>query len=406
MKETYRAVGKRQIMSESQAVKIPSGISRNVVILGFVSFFNDIASEMIYPIVPLFLTSVLGAPASVVGLVEGIAESTASVAKMLFGWLSDRYGRRKIFVFFGYSFSGVSKFILSLAGSWPFVLFARFIDRSGKGVRTAARDALIAESTAPESRGKAFGFHRSLDTMGAVVGPLLALAAINFLHDDYRRIFFLAFIPSVVAVLLIVFVRGKPRQTDAAKPVRWRWRNLDPAFKTFLFISFIFALGNSSDAFLILRAKDLGLSVTLTVLAYVLFNLVYTAVSTPAGALADRVGARRVLTAGFFFFAVVYFLFGIIDRSLYLWLLFPMYGIYMALTEGIGKAYISSLVPADRIGTAYGVYNTTVGLCAFFASFAAGLLWTYIGVSAPFIFGSILALIAGMMFLIIRVKRG
>ncbi len=385
--------------------KFTKGITKNVVVLGLVSFFNDIASEMIYPIVPLFLTSVLGAPAAVVGLIEGVAESTASIMKMVFGWLSDRLGKRKTLIVFGYSFSTVSKLLISIAGSWPFVLFARFIDRSGKGVRTAARDALIAESTEPAFRGKAFGFHRGLDTMGAVVGPLLALAAINFLHDDYRRIFFLAAIPSAVGVLLIFFVREKALASRTDKTFSLGLRNLDPAFKTFLFISFIFALGNSSDAFLILRAQNLGLSVTMVVLAYVLYNLVYTAVSTPAGAIADRIGPKKVITAGYFFFAAVYLFFGLIGDSFYLWFLFPAYGIYMALTEGVGKAFIANLVPAGKTGTAYGVYNATVGLCAFFASFAAGLLWSYVSVSAPFIFGSVMAALSGILFVVLRNKK-
>jgi len=381
------------------------GISKNVFVLGLVSFFNDVASEMIYPIVPIFLTGVLGAPVAVVGLIEGIAESTASVLKVVSGWLSDKLQKRKPFVVAGYSFSAISKILLSLAFSWPFVLFARFVDRFGKGTRTSARDALIAESSETSTRGKSFGFHRALDTLGAVVGPLIALLAIHFLDNNFRLIFFLAFIPACIGIILLLFfVKERQKENNPDQAIRFSWRNLDPSFKIFLLISFIFALGNSSDAFLILRAQNLGLSVTLVVLAYVLFNFTYALFSTPAGIISDKIGAKKVLFSGFLLFSIIYLLFGLTNNSLILWLLFPFYGIYMALTEGVGKAYISNLVPKEKSGTAFGVYQTTIGLCTFFASLIAGLLWTYIGVSAPFIFGSVMAVISAFLFVVLEKK--
>ena len=377
------------------------GISKNVFVLGLVSFFNDVASEMIYPIVPIFLTTVLGAPVAIVGLIEGIAESTASVLKVISGWLSDKLQKRKPFVVAGYSFSAISKILLSLAFSWPFVLFARFIDRFGKGARTSARDALIAESSDASARGKSFGFHRALDTLGAVIGPLVALLAIHFLDNKFRLIFFLAFIPACLAILLLIlFVKERKKEAGSPSTLHFTWHNLDPSFKIFLFISFIFALGNSSDAFLILRAQNLGLSVTLVVLIYVFFNFTYAIFSLPAGIIADKIGPKKVLLAGFLLFSAVYLLFGLTNNSFILWFLFPFYGIYMALTEGVGKAYISNLVPEEKTGTAFGVYQTTVGLCTFFASLIAGLLWTYIGVSAPFIFGSLMAVISAFLFFV------
>jgi len=381
------------------------GISKNVFVLGLVSFFNDVASEMIYPIVPIFLTSVLGAPVAVVGLIEGIAESTASILKVVSGWLSDKFRKRKPFVIAGYSFSAISKIILSIAYSWPFVLFARFVDRFGKGARTAARDALIAESSENSARGRSFGFHRALDTLGAVVGPLIALLAINFLDSNFRLIFFLAFIPACIGVLLLIlFVKEKRKEANLSPALNFSWRNLDSSFKIFLLISFIFALGNSSDAFLILRAQNLGLSVVLVILAYVLFNFTYAIFSMPAGIISDKIGPKKVLFSGFLLFSVIYLFFGLTNVSFILWLLFPFYGIYMALTEGIGKAYISNLVPQEKAGTAFGVYQTTIGLCTFFASLIAGLLWTYIGVSAPFIFGSVMAVISALLFVILEKK--
>ena len=386
-------------------MKTKFGISKNVFVLGLVSFFNDVASEMIYPLVPIFLTSVLGAPVAIVGLIEGVAESTASVLKVVSGWLSDKWRKRKPFVVAGYSFSAISKILLSLAFSWPFVLFARFIDRFGKGVRTSARDALIAESSDTSTRGKSFGFHRALDTLGAVVGPLIALLAIHFLDNNFRLIFFLAFIPACIGILLLLFfVKERKKEANLSSAINLSWRNLDPSFKIFLLISFIFALGNSSDAFLILRAQNLGLSVTLVVLAYVLFNFTYAIFSMPAGIISDKIGPKKVLFFGFLLFSFIYLFFGLTKVSLFLWLLFPFYGIYMALTEGVGKAYISNLVPQEKTGTAFGVYQTTIGLCTFFASLIAGLLWTYIGVSAPFIFGSIMAVISAFLFVVLEKK--
>ena len=392
-----------------KVMKNKSGISKNVFVLGLVSFFNDMASEMIYPIVPIFLTSVLGAPVAIVGLIEGIAESTASVLKVISGWLSDKWQKRKPFVVAGYLFSAISKILLSLAYSWPFVLFARFVDRFGKGTRTSSRDALITESSENKVRGKAFGFHRTLDTLGAVVGPLIALLAIHFLDNNFRLIFFLAFIPACIGILLLLFfVKEKKKEANSLNTFHFNWRELNPSFKIFLLISLIFALGNSSDAFLILRAQNLGLSVSLVVLAYVLFNFTYAIFSMPAGIISDKIGPKKVLLAGFLLFSAVYLFFGLAHSSLLLWLLFPIYGIYMALTEGVGKAYISNLVPQEKAGTAFGVYQTTIGLCTFFASLIAGLLWTYIDVSTPFIFGSIMALISAFLFIVLgkKIKLG
>ena len=377
-----------------------SKISGNVIALGLVSFFNDIASEMIYPIVPIFLTTTLGAPVAFVGLVEGIAESTASILKMISGWLSDKWRTRKPFIVSGYSLSAISKVMLGLAGSWGIVLFARFTDRFGKGVRTSPRDALITESSTRYARGQSFGFHRTLDTLGAVVGPLLGLWALTALDNNYRLIFLVAFIPGFVGIILLLAAVREKRQKQTPPSVSLKWKGLDRSFKQFIFVSVIFALGNSSDAFLILRAKDLGLSVPLVVFAYVLFNLAYAVFSYPAGVVSDKIGPRKLLSVGFVLFAVVYVLFGVISKSIFLWLLFPLYGFYMALTEGVGKAYISNLVAKENSGTAFGIYQTATGICIFAASFIAGLLWTYGGVSAPFIYGAVLSIIAAGIFLL------
>lgn len=237
-------------------MKNKSGISKNVIVLGLVSFFNDIASEMVYPVVPIFLTSILKAPASIVGLIEGIAESTASLLNAFSGWFSDKLEKRKIFITAGYSLSTLSKLIIGLAHSWPFVLIGRFLDRFGKGIRTSVRDALIAESSDESNRGKAFGLHRALDTLGAVIGPLLAIFLIKIFNNNLRFIFYLAFIPGIIAVLLLIFlVKEKQVERQKTDLPKFNLKDLNPAFNIFLIASIIFALGNSSDTFLILRAK-------------------------------------------------------------------------------------------------------------------------------------------------------
>ncbi len=376
------------------------GIPRNVFALGWVSFFNDFASEMIYPIVPIFLTGFLGVPVAIVGLIEGIAESTASILKVFSGWLSDKFQKRKPFVISGYALSTFSKIILGLSYIWPFVLIARFLDRFGKGIRTSARDSLITESCPESIRGKSFGFHRALDTLGAVFGPLAAILFLAIFNNNIRLIFYIAFIPGLIGIiLLIIFVREKKKNALCFSDLKLKWRDINPSFKIFLLISIIFSIGNSSDAFLILRAQNLGLAIKVTIFAYVLFNLTYAIFSIPAGVIADKIGAKKVLIMGLILFSLVYFSLGLINKSLFIWLLFPVYGIYMALTEGVGKAYISLLVPQEKSGTAFGIYQTSIGICSFFASIIAGVMWNYINVRVPFYFGSITALISAILFI-------
>jgi len=265
-------------------------IPRNVFALGWVSFFNDFASEMVYPIVPIFLTSFLRVPVSIVGIIEGIAESTASILKVFSGWLSDRFQKRKPFTVAGYSLSTFSKIILGLSYIWPFVLVARFADRFGKGIRTSARDSLITESCSENIRGKSFGFHRALDTLGAVFGPLAAIMFLAIFNDNLKLVFYIAVIPGLIGViLLIIFVREKKKKPLCIADLKLKWRDVNPSFKIFLFVSIIFSIGNSSDAFLILRAQNLGLAIKITILAYVLFNLTYSIFSVPAGVIVDKI---------------------------------------------------------------------------------------------------------------------
>jgi len=383
------------------------GLSPNVVLLGGVSLFTDISSEMLYPLVPLFLTTVLGAPVAALGLIEGAAECTANVLKIFSGWWSDRAGRRKPFVIGGYGLSAFSKPLLVLASAWPFVLAMRLADRTGKGLRTSARDALIADYTGPEQRGRAFGLHRAMDSFGAVLGPLAALWFMHHFGENaagYRAVFLWAFVPALLGVLLLFLVKEKPL-VARFKRLEFSWGVFGRDFKVFLLVNLIFYIGNSSDTFLILRAKDLGFSVTTVILAYVLYNLTYSLASLPAGMLADRIGKRKVFFIGLLVFSAVYFGFALLRDARWLWLLFGTYGFYTAMTDGVGKAYVSLLVDESHRATALGVYNMAVGMAGFVASLAAGLLWTALGPSAAFIYGAVCAALAAGLFVILVQQR-
>lgn len=378
-------------------------IPKNVFILGLVSFFNDFASEMIYPIVPIFLTSVLHTSIPIVGLIEGVAEALASISKYIFGTVSDYFQKRKVFVVYGYSFGAISKLLIGLSYSWPLILFSRVIDRLGKGLRTAPRDSILLENTTPQNKGFVFGFHRAFDSLGAVFGPLAALLVLHIVKENMRLAFFIAFIPACIAILLlIIFVTEKKnkRKEEQQTFVKIRWKNLDGHLKIFLIISFLFSLGNSSDTFLILRAKNLGLTTTLVILAYVLYNISQTIFATPAGMLADTFGAKKVFAAGLLVFSVVYFFFGFIRDSWWVWILFPVYGLYIAATDGVSKSYISEFITKKESGTYFGAYYTLTAIGVFFASFIGGFLWNTVNPGATFYFGSILSFTAFILFFI------
>jgi MFS family permease len=370
------------------------GVKRTVFILGIVSFLTDISSEMVYPLVPLFLTTELGAPLAAVGLIEGLAESAASLFKTAGGWVSDRIRVRRPLVMAGYALSALAKPLMAAANAWPLVLLVRFQDRVGKGVRTAPRDALVADVTPAGGRGRAFGFHRAADTAGAVVGSAIALGLLAAFTDEFRLIFLLATIPAVAGVVLVLLVRERP---PAAVPTGARsasWRDLGAPFYVFLGISLLFALGNSSDAFLLLRGKDLGLSNSEVVLSYVLFNAVYAAVAMPAGIVSDWLGRGRVIGGGFAVFAVVYLGFALAGGGAAVWPLFAVYGVYMALTEGVGRAFVSDFVPSEQRATALGLYQGAMGAMVLLSSVIAGTLWDAVDPAAPFVLGGATALAA------------
>lgn len=382
-------------------------VPKNVFLLGLVSLFNDVASEMIYPIVPIFLTSVLGAPVSIVGLIEGIAEATASIMKFVSGYISDRVYKRKIFVTGGYGLGAISKVLTGLAISWHFVLFARFIDRLGKGLRTSARDSILLQSATSQNKGFIFGFHRAMDSMGAVFGPLIALLLLALLKENIRLVFFIAFIPAVIGVLLLIFLVKEKKQEIHEKKFKlnFSWKNINSNLKLFFVISIIFSLGNSSDAFLILRAQNLGLTTTLVVLTYVLYNVSQTVFSTSGGQLADKIGARKVYAIGLLVFSFVYFMFGIISHPALIWILFPIYGLYISFTDGVSKAYISEFITEKESGSYFGLYQTGIAISAFFASLIGGLLWNQINPSATFFYGSIMAALAFFILFFTKVLK-
>ncbi|MDD2806094.1 MAG: MFS transporter [Elusimicrobiales bacterium] len=376
-----------------------AGLSRNVTFLGVVSGLTDISSEMLYPIVPVFLTSVLGAPMQVVGLIEGVAEATASFVKIAGGRLSDRLNRRKPFVIAGYSLSALSKPLLALAASWQFVLFSRFIDRVGKGLRTSARDALIAGSVDKAHWGKAFGFHRAMDTLGAALGPLTALAMLHYMgaeKPDYRLIFLAAFVPALLGVGVLVWLVKEVAQPAAPGKAAAPAEPVSADFKTFVALYAVFALGNSSDVFLIMRAKGLGFSLTQVILAYTGYNLVYALLASPAGWLSDKLGKVKTMAFGFAVFAAVYLGFAAADRPWMIWALFALYGFYGAFNEGIAKAVVAHLSGSSNRASAMGYFQGTLGFLTFASSALAGFLWDRFSPSAPFFVGAAGALLSGL----------
>jgi len=382
-------------------------ISGNLLVAGLVSFFTDISTEMIVPVLPLFLSATLKTPIVTIGLIEGVAESTASVLRIFSGRISDRSGRRKPLAIGGYALSNLTKPLLALAGSWSHVLVIRFVDRVGKAIRTAPRDALITDSVPPAHRGFAFGFHRAMDTAGAALGPLVAFTTLTLLPENYRVVFWIATIPGVLAIVIGAwFLRDRPRSANPSAPPSLGMRGLGPRFAVFTGIATLFSLGNSSDAFLILRARNVGMAASAIPLAYFTFNVVYAALSTPAGALSDRIGRRKVLTVGYTIFAFVYLGFALLAGQRAPWAvlaLFIVYGGYYALTEGVQRAFVADLVPEHLRATALGTFSMATGLALFPASLIAGVLWDHVGPAAPFFYG---AALAGVSLLLLIVGTG
>jgi MFS family permease len=379
---------------------ITAKIPRNVLILGVVSFLTDASSDMIYPLLPVFLSEVLGCSTLFIGVIEGVAESTASLLKLFSGWLSDRLGRRKLLVSIWYGVAALAKPVLSVATAPWHVLLLRFADRFGKGVRTSPRDALIADSASKEGRGISYGFHRAMDSAGAVVGPLLAFLLLPLVHQNYRTIFLIASVPALLAVIILVLlVREKIKtKEESSVKVKPGLSGFDRRFKFFVLGVAVFTLGNSSDAFLFLRARDLNIGVVFIPILWLVLHLVYSLVSSPAGALSDKIGRKNLIISGLFIYSLVYLGFAFASRSYHVWILFAFYGLYYGLADGAMRACVADLVGEERRGLAFGIYHGAVGLTALPASLIFGWLWQSAGVSVAFGFGSGLAFLAILIF--------
>lgn len=369
----------------------------NIILLGITSLLTDISSEMVYPLLPIYLIQQLGASPVILGFIEGIAESLSSLFKVFSGYFSDKLKSRKPFAILGYSSSTIGKLFLYLSTSWHGVFAARAIDRFGKGIRTAPRDALIAENASPVKRGAAFGLHRAMDTIGAAAGVLLAYFLITAKPGSFKNIFLLSLIPAGLAVLFLFFIKEKGKhQVISAAPPKLEWRRLNPKLKLFLIFTLVFTLGNSSNQFLLLRAKDLGSPMQKVLLFYLFYNIVYALTAYPVARLSDKIGRRKILVWGYFFYGLVYLGFALNNAVNNFWLLFGLYGIYIGFTEGVEKALLMDVAPQELKATVIGLHATLVGLGLFPASFLAGLLWRFLGASAPFYFGGIMGVTASI----------
>lgn len=403
--------GKQSDKSQKQLIK---DLPRNIWAVSLTSFFMDVSSEMVINILPLFLSNVLGVKTNIIGLIEGVAESTASILKIFSGWLSDKLKARKWLAVAGYGISALAKPFFYFANSWGWVAGVRWADRVGKGVRTAPRDALVADSIKPEQRGLAFGFHRAADTAGAMLGLLIALGLVWLSQssdlalgqDTFRLIVLVSLVPALLAVLSLAVGASDVKFKSEHQAPKFAFKALGKRFMVFMLIVGIFDLGNSSDSFLVLRAQERGISVLGILGMLAIFNLVYTLVSTPAGILSDKIGRKNLIVGGWIVYALVYLGFGLADSAWQIWLLYIVYGLYYGMAYGTAKAMVADLVPDELRGTAYGTYNAILGIIDFPASLIAGILWQGIGSwggfgpSAPFLFGAALAILAAVLFMI------
>ena len=382
----------------------------NIIFLGLVSFFADISSEMVYPIIPLYLTAAFGATPLLVGFIEGIAESLASLLKVYSGYLTDKYQKKKPVAFIGYATSLIYKIALLVSTSWTGILISRIIDRIGKGIRTSPRDVMVSESAKETNRGQAFGIHKALDMLGSAIGIILSYFILLRFKDNtssYKLIFIISIIPAVIALLMFLFIKEK----NTAYPQKERtgflnqFKNLDQKLKMYLLISMIFTLGNSSNSFLLLRANTAGFDATSVILLYFIYNVTASLLAIPFGRMSDRFGRKNILITGYIIFAVVYFGFGIADTKMGFMLLFMLYGIYTATTAGVERALITDIAPANLKGTMLGLQQTIVGISLFFASIIFGFLWNNFGSFIPFAFGATLSLISAILLMITFRKR-
>ena len=393
-------------------------LHKNVWAVSVTSFLMDISSEMVINVLPLFLSNVLGVKTNIIGLIEGIAEATSSLLKVFAGWLSDKLGSRKWLAVIGYGLSAISKPFFYFANSWRFVAGIRWTDRVGKGIRTAPRDALVADTVEAQQRGLAFGLHRAADTAGAMLGLLISAFLVwrlqasdaTFQQKTFQTIVLVSILPAILAVIALAVGTQDVKTGKAGSAPKISFKGLGKNFLAFMLIVGIFDLGNSSDAFLVLRAQERGMSVLHILLMLAVFNLIYALISTPAGILSDKIGRKKLIVAGWLVYALIYLGFALANTAIHVALLYVAYGFYYGLTYGTAKAMVGDLVPAELRGTAYGSYNAVLGILDFPASVIAGVLWSGagswvgFGPSAPFYFGAGMALIAVVLFVFWKPK--
>ena len=398
---------------------------RNIVFLGLISFFMDVSSEMVYPIIPLYLTAAFGATPALVGVIEGIAESTASLLKVFSGYITDKYKKKKPIAFAGYATGLLYKLALLFAGSWAGILTARVIDRLGKGIRTAPRDVMVSESAEGDNMGKAFGVHKALDMAGSALGILLSYMLLKglaggFASDHgfggtgadmigtYRFIFIVSIVPTVLALLMFAFIKEKkePRQIKQREKFWTGFSSLDGRLKLYLFIVFLFTLGNSSNTFLLLRAKSAGFDDTNVILLYFLYNLTASVLAVPFGKLSDRIGRKSVLTCGYLLFSAVYAGFAFASSAPAFIVIFAVYGVFTAMTAGVERALIAEIAPARLKGTMLGLHSTVSGIALLPASVICGFLWDQFGTAVPFLFGAGMSLMAAILLMVFFGQNG
>ncbi|MGH7524670.1 MAG: MFS transporter [Gemmatimonadales bacterium] len=380
-------------MSTSGFRQYFSGLSRNTFLLAWSSLFADISTEMLYPILPIFLTQVLRASGSVVGLVDGVAQAAQNIVQGFSGALSDRLQRRKSIALAGYLLAAISKPLMGLSATWQALFAARFSDRVGAGIRSAPRDALIAASVSDADRGKAFGLEGMGDNLGAFLGPLVALALLYALHVRLRTVFYLAVVPGLLALVMVAWVTERKTSMTAKSRLDFRARNFPKPYWTYLLVIALFGIGNSSNAFLLLRTRDIGASLATTILIYAAFNLIAALISYPAGALSDRWGRKHVLLAAFVVFLVAYLGFALTRSVLLIGVFFALYGLYEGIFRAVGKSFAADFVPAELRASGIGWFSTTVGLMQLLASVVAGILWDKVGHEAVFFYGAAFALV-------------
>lgn len=386
-------------MKDEKEGKKILGIERNIFFVGLTSFLTDTATKMIYAIMPLFLMT-LGATKTELSLIEGIAESTASVLKALSGWWSDKIGKNKPFMIIGYAFTALLSPLFAFVTTPLQVLIVRFTERIGKGIRTAPRDSLVAGSSEENTKGKNFGFHKAMDNSGAILGPLLATGVLLLFPRDYRKVFLLAAIPGLLGLASIIFFVKEAKRDKTERLGKISLKDFSPRYYAFMVIIFIFTLGNSTDALLLIKASDIGILDSFFPMIYLIFNAVSVLFAIPAGMLSDKIGRERLIIFGYLLYSVIYFGFGRTSSPVVLILLFAFYGLYSAATDGVQKAMVSDLIDKNKSGTGLGLYNSIVGITLLPASVIAGLLYDNVNNQAPFYYGSVMALVATFLMII------